>query len=89
MEWRLQNKEAQPQQRLFQLSWSIILPASFVLAELDFCLGCSAVSQVTAYVSFCLLLGTRFFSIHMRVSNSRIIQNDHRSLRLAPPPQTL
>src|SRR5258708_30070872 len=36
VERRLQNKEAQPQQRLFQKLWSLILPVSFVLAGLDF-----------------------------------------------------
>src|SRR2546425_4462218 len=41
VERRLQNKEAQPQQRLFQLLWSVILAISFVLAGLDFRLGWS------------------------------------------------
>ncbi len=41
VERRLQNKEAQPQQRRFQKLWSIILPFSFVLAGLDFRLGWS------------------------------------------------
>jgi hypothetical protein len=41
LERRLQNKEAQPQQRLFQIMWSVILPVSFVLAGLDFRLGWS------------------------------------------------
>lgn len=41
VERRLQNKEAQPQQRLVQLLWSIILPVSFVLAGFDFRLGWS------------------------------------------------
>ena len=36
VERRLQNKEAQPQQRLFQRLWSVILPVSLVLAGLDF-----------------------------------------------------
>ncbi len=51
--------------------------------------GRSEVSEVIAYVGFCLVLGTLFFVIHMKVSNSRIIQNAQRSLRLVPPPQTL
>ena len=37
----MQNKEVQPQQRLFQGLWSVILPVSFVLAGLDFRLGWS------------------------------------------------
>jgi protein-S-isoprenylcysteine O-methyltransferase Ste14 len=41
VERRLQNKEAQPQQRLFQKLWSVILLGSFVLAGLDFRLGWS------------------------------------------------
>jgi protein-S-isoprenylcysteine O-methyltransferase Ste14 len=41
VERRLQNKEAQPQHRLFQVLWSLILPASFTLAGLDFRLGWS------------------------------------------------
>jgi protein-S-isoprenylcysteine O-methyltransferase Ste14 len=41
VERRLQNKEVQPQQRLFQGLWSVILPVSFVLAGLDFRLGWS------------------------------------------------
>jgi len=41
VERRLQNKEEQPQQRLVQLLWSIILPVSFVLAGFDFRLGWS------------------------------------------------
>ena len=41
VERRLQHKEVQPQQRLFQLLWSLILPASFVIAGLDFRLGWS------------------------------------------------
>ncbi len=41
VERRLQNKEAQPQQRLFQILWSVILPVSFVVAGLDFRLGWS------------------------------------------------
>lgn len=41
VERRLQNKEAQPQQRLFQILWCVILPVSFVLAGLDSRLGWS------------------------------------------------
>jgi hypothetical protein len=50
--------------------------------------GRSEVSEVIAYVGFCFVLGTLFFAMHMKVSNSRIVKNAQRSLRLVPPPQT-
>src|SRR5450755_4402368 len=50
--------------------------------------GRSEVSEVIAYVGFCLVPGTLFFAMHMKVSNSHIVKNAQRSLRLVPPPQT-
>jgi hypothetical protein len=47
--------------------------------------GRSEFLQSSAYIGFCLLLATLFFVIHIKVSQSRTIQNAQRSLRLAPP----
>src|SRR5262249_40134553 len=44
--------------------------------------GRSEVYQVIVYIGFCLILGTLFFAVHMKVSNSRFIRNAQRSLRL-------
>ena len=50
--------------------------------------GRSEVLEVIVYVGFCVLLSTLFFAIHMKVSNSRVVQNAQRSLRLVPPSQS-